>query len=171
MDDTTSPPQVATSAAEEAARQFRASLEQRRDAVDTAALSLEARQRSTTHADDIVRHAEALADRIESEARERAEQIVADAQARADRTIADAEASRAALLEVVERTRADLTTPGTTHGTTPGTGPAPSTPAPSTGVDVLFGAVEAARPATPPSSATPSSATPSSRPRRPAWPT
>lgn len=153
MDDTTSPQQVATSAAEDAAREFRASLEQRREAADSAAMSLEARQRSTTHADDIVRHAEALADRIESEARERAEQIVTDAQARADRTIAAAEASRAALLEVVERTRADLTTPGTT-------------PAPSAGVDVLFGVVEAARPATPPSSATPSS-----RPRRPAWPT
>ncbi|MDZ5620425.1 hypothetical protein SFC88_06305 [Nocardioides sp. HM23] len=152
MDDTTSPPQVATSSADDTAREFRASLEQRREAIDAAARSLEARQRSTPYADDIVRHAEALADRIESEARERAEQIVADAQARADRTIADAEAARAALLDVIERTRAELTAPG-------------SAPAPSAGVDVLFGAVEAARPVSPPSSATPSSP-----PRRPAWP-
>lgn len=152
MDDTTSPPPVATNPADGAAREFRASLEHRREAVETAALSLEARRRSTSHADDVVRHAEALAERIEAEARERAEQILADAQARADRTIADAEAARVALLAVVERTRADLTSPGTT-------------PAPSAGVDLLFGAVEAARPTTPPSSITPSSP-----PRRPAWP-
>lgn len=99
-----------------------------------------------------MRHADALADRIEAEARERAEQIVADAQARADRTIADAEASRAALLGVIERVRADLTASG-------------ETTAEPAGVDLLFGAVEAARPVTPPSSAKPSSP-----PRRPAWP-
>ena len=142
MDDTTSPPQVVTSAADDAAREFRASLEQRREAIDTAAQSLEARQRSTTYADDIVRHAEALADRIESEARERAAQIVAEA-----------EATRAALLDAVERARADLT------------GPPGPMPAASAGVDVLFGAVEAARPASPPPAATPSSPR-----RRPAWP-
>ena len=102
------------SPAGDAAREFRASLEQRRAADDLAAPSLEARQRAATYAEDIVRMADALADRIEAEARERAEQIVADAQARADRTIADAEASRAALLGVIERVRADLTAPGAT---------------------------------------------------------
>lgn len=139
------------SPAGDAAREFRASLEKRRAAEDLAAPSVEARQRATTYAEDIVRMADALAHTIEDEARERAEQIVADAQARADRTIADAEASRAALLGVIERVRADLTPSGATS-------PAP-------GVDLLFGAVEAAQPVTPPSSATPSSP-----PRRPAWP-
>ena len=140
------------SPASDAAREFRASLEKRRAADDLAAPSLEARQRAAAYAEDIVRMADALAHRIEAEARERAEQIVADAQARADRTIADAEASRAVLLGVIERVRADLTASGATS-------PAPA------GVDLLFGAVEAARPVTPPSSATPSSP-----PRRPAWP-
>lgn len=153
MDDTTSAAQVATSPAGDAAREFRASLEQRRAADDIGAPSLEARQRAATYADDIVRHADALAERIEAEARERAEKIVAEAQTRADRTVADAEAVRVALLSVLERTRAELTAPGTT----------PAAPA---GVDLLFGAVEATRPVAPPSS----SATPSSPPRRPAWP-
>lgn len=150
MDDTTISRRTAQTSADEAASDFRAALDRRREADDAVTLALAARHQAAAYADEIVRAANALARQIETEARARAEEIVAEAQVRATRTAADTEAARAALLGVIERTRADL---------------APTSAAAPEGVDLLFGAVEAAQPIS-----LPSSAAPSSRPGRPAWP-
>jgi hypothetical protein len=92
------------SGAGDTVREFRDSLDTRRDAEDVMAAALQARQQAAAYADEIIRHSEALAIEIEEEAREsariatteakrRAEQILTDALVNAEHTAAEAEAA------------------------------------------------------------------------------
>lgn len=78
-----------------ALRDFKSLLESRRQAEDAMAASYTQRREASSHADNIVQHAEALAREIETDAYVRAEQIIADAQGRA--ALVEERAGRAVL--------------------------------------------------------------------------
>jgi regulator of protease activity HflC (stomatin/prohibitin superfamily) len=74
----------------EAARDFRASLDYRREADVVMTAAVEARQHAASQADEVVRHSEALAHQIEEEARASARAATSEAQKRAEQVVADA---------------------------------------------------------------------------------
>ena len=93
--------------ASEAARDFRAALDQRRDAEDIMSVALAARQQAATYAGKIVCQSEELASEIEAEARAEARAATAAAQARADEILAEARESAAQIAAEAEATVAD----------------------------------------------------------------
>jgi hypothetical protein len=86
--------------ASEAAREFRASLDYRREAEGVMTAAVEARQHAASHADEIVRHSEALAHQIEEEARASARAAITEAQKRSEQIVADALKEAAHISEI-----------------------------------------------------------------------
>ncbi|PWN03738.1 hypothetical protein DJ010_06590 [Nocardioides silvaticus] len=94
--------------ATEALGEFRTMLGTRREAEELLGSAIEARQRALAEAEQIVRHAEALAREIEAQARVQSERMVAEAQELRDRARSEAEAQAGRTILRLETLADDL---------------------------------------------------------------